>query len=195
MSAWRQESGYVAPCPGFRTAHGSNPPTEPILSRRSRLGSRAAARIVAGAIRADAGFAVHFLSRGSRGDGGGPRHHAATGLRVQACGDCHLLNFGGFATPERNIMFDINDFDETLPAPWEWDIKRLVASSFSPRARRAERSDGHDVAVGAASSYRERCGIRTDVAAGGLVCARRCRGLPQPHNRSRSQEARAAEDR
>ena len=51
-----------------------------------------------------------------------------TGLRVQACGDAHLLNFGGFATPERNFIFDINDFDETLPAPWEWDLKRLVAS-------------------------------------------------------------------
>ncbi len=51
-----------------------------------------------------------------------------TGLRVQACGDCHLANFGGFATPERNFVFDINDFDETLPAPWEWDVKRLAAS-------------------------------------------------------------------
>src|SRR5579862_114416 len=52
----------------------------------------------------------------------------ATGIRVQACGDCHLMNFGAFATPERNVIFDINDFDETLPAPWEWDIKRLAAS-------------------------------------------------------------------
>ncbi len=52
----------------------------------------------------------------------------ASGLRVQACGDAHLMNFGGFATPERNIFFDINDFDETLPAPWEWDVKRLAAS-------------------------------------------------------------------
>lgn len=51
-----------------------------------------------------------------------------SGLRVQACGDCHLLNFGLFATPERNLVFDINDFDETLPAPWEWDIKRLAVS-------------------------------------------------------------------
>ncbi|WP_008312806.1 DUF2252 domain-containing protein [Leptolyngbya sp. PCC 6406] len=51
-----------------------------------------------------------------------------TGLRVEACGDCHLLNFGGFATPERNLIFDLNDFDETLPAPWEWDIKRLTTS-------------------------------------------------------------------
>ena len=51
-----------------------------------------------------------------------------TGLRVQACGDCHLLNFGEFATPERHLTFDVNDFDETLPAPWEWDVKRLAAS-------------------------------------------------------------------
>jgi uncharacterized protein (DUF2252 family) len=49
-------------------------------------------------------------------------------VRVQACGDCHALNFGAFATPERNVVFDLNDFDETLPAPWEWDLKRLTAS-------------------------------------------------------------------
>ena len=55
-------------------------------------------------------------------------HTPNTGLRVQACGDAHLQNFGGFATPERNVIFDINDFDETLPAPWEWDLKRLAAS-------------------------------------------------------------------
>lgn len=52
----------------------------------------------------------------------------ATGLWVQAVGDCHLLNFGAFATPERNLIFDVNDFDETLPAPWEWDVKRLAVS-------------------------------------------------------------------
>jgi len=51
-------------------------------------------------------------------------------IRVQACGDCHLSNFGLFATPERNVIFDINDFDETLPAPFEWDIKRLAASFY-----------------------------------------------------------------
>ena len=51
-----------------------------------------------------------------------------SGIYVQACGDCHLLNFGGYATRERHIVFDINDFDETLPSPWEWDIKRLAAS-------------------------------------------------------------------
>ena len=51
-----------------------------------------------------------------------------TGIKVQACGDCHLLNFGGYGTPEGNLVFDVNDFDETLPAPWEWDIKRLATS-------------------------------------------------------------------
>lgn len=51
-----------------------------------------------------------------------------SGLQVQACGDCHLLNFGAFATPERRVIFDINDLDESLPAPWEWDVKRLATS-------------------------------------------------------------------
>jgi uncharacterized protein (DUF2252 family) len=79
-----------------------------------------------------------------------------TNIRVQACGDCHLVNFGGFATPERRLIFDINDMDETLPAPWEWDLKRLVASfvlaartnNLSDRAARAS-------AVAAAESYRQ----------------------------------------
>ncbi len=51
-----------------------------------------------------------------------------TGVQVQACGDAHLMNFGLFATPERNLVFDLNDFDETAPGPWEWDVKRLAAS-------------------------------------------------------------------
>ena len=51
-----------------------------------------------------------------------------SGITVQACGDCHLANFGGFATPERTLVFDINDFDETFPGAWEWDVKRLGAS-------------------------------------------------------------------
>ncbi|MBP0465423.1 DUF2252 domain-containing protein [Roseomonas sp. PWR1] len=81
----------------------------------------------------------------------------ATGLRVQACGDCHLANFGGFATPERNIIFDINDFDETLPAPWEWDVKRLAAS-FVLAARSIGLSDGkgRDAAVSVVRAYRKR---------------------------------------
>ncbi|MCP1623589.1 DUF2252 domain-containing protein [Pseudomonas nitroreducens] len=78
------------------------------------------------------------------------------GVNVQACGDCHLLNFGLFATPERNLVFDLNDFDETLPAPWEWDIKRLVAS-FAVAARSSGLSDvrAHEVAATCARAYRE----------------------------------------
>ena len=79
-----------------------------------------------------------------------------TGLNVQACGDCHLMNFGGFATPERNIIFDINDFDETSPAPWEWDVKRLAASIvLAARSIGLSDSKGRDCAVAAARSYRE----------------------------------------
>src|SRR5436305_335684 len=51
-----------------------------------------------------------------------------SGLNVQCCGDAHLSNFGVFASPERRLVFDINDFDETLPGPWEWDVKRLAVS-------------------------------------------------------------------
>jgi uncharacterized protein (DUF2252 family) len=79
-----------------------------------------------------------------------------TGLNIQACGDCHLMNFGGFATPERNIVFDINDFDETSPAPWEWDLKRLVASiALAARSIGLSDSTGRDCAETAARSYRE----------------------------------------
>jgi hypothetical protein len=76
----------------------------------------------------------------------------ASGIRVQVCGDCHLMNFGGFATPERRLLFDINDLDETLPAPWEWDVKRLVAS-FVLAARSNEL---RDAAVACARSYRRK---------------------------------------
>jgi len=80
-----------------------------------------------------------------------------TGIRVQACGDAHLCNFGGFATPERNIIFSINDLDETLPAPWEWDIKRLAAS-FVPACRNngLSESTAKDVACTCVRAYRER---------------------------------------
>jgi uncharacterized protein (DUF2252 family) len=61
-----------------------------------------------------------------------------TGLRVQCCGDAHLSNFGVFAAPDRRVVFDLNDFDETLPAPFEWDLKRLVASFVV-----AARDNGH----------------------------------------------------
>jgi len=80
----------------------------------------------------------------------------ATGIRVQACGDCHASNFGGFASPERRLVFDINDFDETLQAPWEWDIKRLAASIILA-SREAGLGGGRceDAVLTMAQSYRE----------------------------------------
>lgn len=80
----------------------------------------------------------------------------ATGLRVQACGDCHVANFGGFGSPERRLVFDINDFDETLPAPWEWDVKRLAASGvLASRQLDLSESNCADAARSVARSYRE----------------------------------------
>jgi hypothetical protein len=80
-----------------------------------------------------------------------------SGVHVQVCGDCHLLNFGGFATPERRLIFDINDLDETLPAPWEWDVKRLVASfALAARANGLSDAQGRDAAVACAASYRRK---------------------------------------
>ena len=80
----------------------------------------------------------------------------STGIRVQACGDCHLLNFGLFATPERNLVFDLNDFDETLPAPWEWDLKRLAAS-FAVAGRNNKLSDAksREAVLNCVRAYRE----------------------------------------
>jgi len=79
-----------------------------------------------------------------------------SGIRVQCCGDAHLSNFGGFATPERRVIFSINDLDETLPAPWEWDVKRLSAS-FVVACRDNGLSEGaaRDVATTCVRTYRE----------------------------------------
>jgi uncharacterized protein (DUF2252 family) len=79
-----------------------------------------------------------------------------TGITVQACGDAHLLNFGLFATPERNLSFGLNDFDETLPGPWEWDVKRL-ATSFVVAARTVgiDATLGREAALATVRTYRE----------------------------------------
>jgi uncharacterized protein (DUF2252 family) len=79
-----------------------------------------------------------------------------TGMYVQACGDAHLSNFGGFATPERNVIFSINDLDETLPAPWEWDLKRLAASFVAAcRNNHISDDDSRDIVLNCTKSYRE----------------------------------------
>jgi uncharacterized protein (DUF2252 family) len=102
-----------------------------------------------------------------RGTAGVQAHDLAgtphSGIIVQACGDCHLMNFGGFATPERNLTFDINDFDETLPAPFEWDVKRLATSfTVAARWRGFSAEDARRVAVRLVRSYRESMLERAD---------------------------------
>ena len=80
----------------------------------------------------------------------------STGITAQICGDAHLSNFGAYGSPERELVFDLNDFDETLPGPWEWDVKRLAAS-FAIAARHNEFDAEHETSLPAAatSSYRK----------------------------------------
>src|SRR5271169_6303103 len=79
-----------------------------------------------------------------------------SGLRVQACGDAHLCNFGAYATPERRVIFDINDLDETLPAPWEWDVKRLTTSFvLACRDNGFSEDVARDTVLSCVRSYRE----------------------------------------
>ena len=83
-----------------------------------------------------------------------------SGIRVQACGDAHLCNFGGFATPERNIIFSINDLDETLPGPWEWDIKRLAASFVvACRNNNLKKEVERETVLECVRSYRENISV------------------------------------
>src|SRR6478609_9223908 len=80
-----------------------------------------------------------------------------TGINLQLCGDCHLMNFGGFATPERNLVFDINDFDETFEGPWEWDLKRLSASfAIAGRWRNFSEKNCEELAWSVADSYKKK---------------------------------------
>jgi uncharacterized protein (DUF2252 family) len=80
-----------------------------------------------------------------------------TGIQVQLCGDAHLLNFGAYASPERALLFDINDFDETLPGPWEWDVKRLAASLVvAGRDNGFDEADCRRAAQASVASYRRR---------------------------------------
>ncbi|HET6997473.1 MAG TPA: DUF2252 domain-containing protein [Solirubrobacterales bacterium] len=79
-----------------------------------------------------------------------------SGLRVQACGDAHLSNFGAFAAPDRRLVFDLNDFDESLPGPWEWDVKRLAASfAIAGRENGFKRKERAAAVLEAARAYRD----------------------------------------
>lgn len=91
----------------------------------------------------------------------------SSGLEVQLCGDAHLSNLGVFASPERRLLFDLNDFDETLPGPWEWDLKRLATSFvIAARDNGFRRSQGGDCARSSARAYRQ--AMRSFASAGVL---------------------------
>src|ERR1700761_3363004 len=79
-----------------------------------------------------------------------------TGLRAQLCGDAHLSNFGAFGSPERRLVFDVNDFDETLPGPFEWDVKRLAASlAVAGRDNGFAGKDRRKIVLAGVESYRK----------------------------------------
>ena len=128
----------------------------------------------------------------------------ASGLRVQLCGDAHLSDFGAFASPERNLVFDVNDFDETLPGPFEWDVKRraggeaqaaaLIDNCINELARDRARAAslyldlGLVLGFGVPSGFGLGLGLSVDprhvLAAGlplGLLCRDALRGLVGPH--------------
>ena len=101
-----------------------------------------------------------------------------SGLAVQACGDAHLSNFGIFGSAERRLVFDVNDFDETLPGPWEWDVKRLAASlEVAARGNGFPVKQRREIVAAAVARYRQAMrGLRRDDQPGRLVRARRRRG-------------------
>ena len=93
-------------------------------------------------------------------------HTPATGVTLQICGDAHLLNFGSFATPERNLVFDVNDFDETQPGPWEWDLKRLAASLvIAARTAALTDADGETAVLSCSAAYRSEMAAMSELSA------------------------------
>jgi len=118
-----------------------------------------------------------------------------TQVRVQAGGDCHIMNFGAFATPERNLIFDINDFDETLPAPFEWDLKRLATSiQVAGRSAGSKSKDCEKATRSALRCYREHMAEYAHMAAievwyQRIDFAPLIKHLPQPHAHQRGRKA------
>ena len=114
----------------------------------------------------------------------------SNGLMVQAAGDCHCLNFGGFATPERRLGFDINDFDETAVAPWEWDVKRLATSFVVATLEDFDKDARLELAETVARSLSRTMAVIAAVAgARDLVPGARTRQRARPPNRSASTRA------
>ena len=114
-----------------------------------------------------------------------------SGLQVQACGDAHLSNFGVFAAPDRSLVLDVNDFDETLPGPWEWDVKRLAASfEIAGRDRDFTPKETRDAVLTTVRAYREAMReFADDAKPRRLVRAPRHREPARRHSQGRRQKA------
>ena len=135
-------------------------------------------------------------------------HEDHSGLDVQLCGDAHLVNFGGFASPERDLIFDVNDFDETIPGPFEWDLKRLAASievagpeprASTSRAPAVDRGAGRRCAT--APAMREFAGKRdldiwySRLDADAIARPLGARGRPQVDRQTFQQQAAKAQSK
>ena len=142
-----------------RSSHGGGHPnrTARIRSRCSRSRRKAGSPAGPDPVRADAGFPFTFFRGAALIMAADLATTPQSGVTVQLCGDAHLSNFGLFGSPERRMLFDINDFDETLPGPWEWDVKRLAASfEVMGRDRGFSPADRRDVVMAGVKEYRER---------------------------------------
>jgi uncharacterized protein (DUF2252 family) len=155
----RAAAGKAARSPAPRSSHGEWAPAadrpDPVDLLEHQAGSRVGALVP---LRYERMLASPFaFYRGAAAVmaadlAGTPR----SGFETQLCGDAHLSNFGAYASPERRLVFDLNDFDETLPGPWEWDVKRLVASfSLAGRERGCDRRERDAIVLAAAREYRE----------------------------------------
>jgi uncharacterized protein (DUF2252 family) len=156
--AWRAARGKALRSETPRGSHGAlglDPARDPVGTLERQAASRIAELVP---IRYRRMLASPFAYY--RGSAAVMAHDLAStprsGLVVQLCGDAHLGNFGGFASPERELVFDLNDFDETLPGPFEWDVKRLAASfEVAGRDRGFARRDRRAAVLDVVRSYRE----------------------------------------
>jgi uncharacterized protein (DUF2252 family) len=175
-SQWRRERltvkqrvdrGKAARASTPRTSHGVWEPTpnraEPIRQLEEQAASRVADLVP---IRYGRMFAspLAFYRGGAAIMAADLAFTPRSGVTVQLCGDAHLSNFGLFGTPERRMVFDVNDFDETLPGPWEWDVKRMAASfEVLGRERGFTAADRRSVVMAAAQEYRYRMRAAADM--------------------------------
>ncbi|MFI8928210.1 DUF2252 domain-containing protein [Streptomyces sp. NPDC053474] len=161
-AAERAERGKAARKRASRSSHGSwipsadRPDPVAVLERQAADRVQELLPIRYGRMAASPFAFLRGAAAVMAGDLAAQRH---TGLTVQLCGDAHLLNFGVFASPERRLLFDLNDFDETYPGPFEWDVKRLAASvAVAAREMGGSEDGAHDAALAAVTAYRT--GIR-----------------------------------